>query len=825
MFKLTVSSKSCSEWSNLKHIMKTLQLSIDSSSFFTNFLSLRNLWEDDIPHDTVKFFCGDCEQNICMNPNGVFILNDSVEEPFKDFFTKLQAFFMEEHITNSYNCSGEKILLSMHGVPQNIVFLIPEIEMQYLGDIFIDEEKYLLDLVVKSKEDDSKAVLLSYKVDQSESESYFDFINDNFLNHLNMDYDVQQISQYAENLIIDDDSFNEYRHLLPRIDGGGRKINQHFNYSCRWCPKENVRGQRGRFVELKNYREHFRRVHNEVPFSEFLENISRRDPKWLCPNCKSQMSIGNIVRHKAICKTSQSSSEEEEEEEEGEEEEFEDETEDTRGEKNSRFQKKKSSRIESDSEDENQPSISTQKRKITKKRHNVYDFSDEEESTAVVTNEEGGRREREIEKEKPKQIQRSSELVDDEIEASPVIRKRFKKTAEGKYTIVDEMNNNDSNTKQPKIYTVPEDEIMESDDSNTDSEHEPSVDVSVNDSANWWQNIHEELFIDNGYSGMKIFYKTDSKNFVERVIQNWKTHEAKKCLLDKTREDIENSDQALNQFSPIRDQPILNAYTEFVQSHSTKDVLQIFSADYDENSVQMGVKASTAKNYEKRIIEFFKFMSEQYEGFHLDWFIDYSGKIEKINVKGEKSNEIFIPSKEDLTKFVKIYKYGTNPAANVGLRIFAVKKFLEFLIKQYEHNEQNFPGTIVEKSTLVESLVKNLTNLNKAIVPDGTIKKLSIASNRNHKQALIEQTAMCPEKSIKNIMEGVASYLSSPEYSEMKTMLLELAYKKTKIATRQEYMLVTNWLLEMLICLGGNRPCALLGITIGNHLTMSTNRT
>ena len=50
---------------------------------------------------------------------------------------------------------------------------------------------------------------------------------------------------------------------------------------------------------------------------------------------------------------------------------------------------------------------------------------------------------------------------------------------------------------------------------------------------------------------------------------------------------------------------------------------QIFSADYDENSVQMGVKASTAKNYEKRIIEFFNFMSEQYEGFHLDWFTDY----------------------------------------------------------------------------------------------------------------------------------------------------------------------------------------------------------
>ena len=44
-----------------------------------------------------------------MNPNGVFILNDSIEEPFSDFFQKLQAFFIEEHLTYSEACSGEKV--------------------------------------------------------------------------------------------------------------------------------------------------------------------------------------------------------------------------------------------------------------------------------------------------------------------------------------------------------------------------------------------------------------------------------------------------------------------------------------------------------------------------------------------------------------------------------------------------------------------------------------------------------------------------------------------------------------------------------------------
>ena len=123
---------------------------------------------------------------------------------------------------------------------------------------------------------------------------------------------------------------------------------------------------------------------------------------------------------------------------------------------------------------------------------------------------------------------------------------------------------------------------------------------------------------------------------------------------------------------------------------------------------------------------------------------------------------------------------------------------------------------------MVECLIQKLRNLNQAICPDGIIKKISIASNRNHKQALIEQMSQCPEKSTKNIMDGVAKYLKSEEYSMMKTKLMEFAYKKCKIPTSQDYMQVTKWLLEQLICLGGNRPCALLGITVGKTYFFKT---
>ena len=46
----------------------------------------------------------------------------------------------------------------------------------------------------------------------------------------------------------------------------------------------------------------------------------------------------------------------------------------------------------------------------------------------------------------------------------------------------------------------------------------------------------------------------------------------------------------------------------------------------------------------------------------------------------------------------------------------------------------------------------------------------------------------------------------------LKTMSLRII--KHKVPTKKEYMNSTNWLLEQLICIGGNRPCALLGITL-----------
>ena len=94
------------------------------------------------------------------------------------------------------------------------------------------------------------------------------------------------------------------------------------------------------------------------------------------------------------------------------------------------------------------------------------------------------------------------------------------------------------------------------------------------------------------------------------------------------------------------------------------------------------------------------------------------------------------------------------------------------------------------------------------------IKHLATASNKSHKRALLEQIQKCPERNMTSIMKGVGEYVNSEEFNYQKTLLIELACTKERIPSVKEYMNSTNWLLEQLICLGGNRPCALLGITL-----------
>ena len=65
-------------------------------------------------------------------------------------------------------------------------------------------------------------------------------------------------------------------------------------------------------------------------------------------------------------------------------------------------------------------------------------------------------------------------------------------------------------------------------------------------------------------------------------------------------------------------------------------------------------------------------------------------------------------------------------------------------------------------------------------------------------------------------MKGVSEYLLSDEYQIQKHKLFQFAYDNEKVPTQKDYSACTMWILEMLVAIGGNRPCALLGIKVGD---------
>ena len=150
-----------------------------------------------------------------------------------------------------------------------------------------------------------------------------------------------------------------------------------------------------------------------------------------------------------------------------------------------------------------------------------------------------------------------------------------------------------------------------------------------NDVYKWWLGLPKKAYKKDDRCPLEIFLKDDTPEFKERVIRNYLLHTNTKKELDEKRKDIEASDLRLNQYSNERDQPIIDEYFEYTKNTSTKDVMNMFSSEFEQFDIQKGLKSSTAKQYKNKILEFFQFVSNRYEGFHMDWLFDYNNSIEK----------------------------------------------------------------------------------------------------------------------------------------------------------------------------------------------------
>ena len=626
--------------------MKLKETTIPSKQFLQNFQILKRNLRSSLPSDVINYQCKNCDLNLPLNPEGVLEIFSPVEKDLDIVINDMVEDLKERHCKEKVLCSN---MICVHPLetPENIVVSFPESDQVHMKDVKIADDTYKLKLMIVPEKSDKKTIFVMYQKECCLEEEYLEFIVCNFNVHL----DVEEIS-YDE-LIYDDESATYYQQNTPRLSGGGRRLNADFNYECLWCPKDVIKlGKKGRFKQFKSYREHFKQYHhreegNGVSMADFLARVHRIDPKWYCKNCDRHYSLGNVVYHKSICKQSnQDESDSEREIEEIESVAGPSNDDSNVGREKSPLVKKKKYIIYSDSssdekeQEENEdtnpngnnndtatPNLKETDSFINLNKRSILDnsFSEENNDTSRI-------------KTKKKVMKVNNDYtfldVDDEL-----------------YSSSTEMDQTEANL-EPKV------EVSEQPEFEIEINVEPSTSINKEAFKKWWLNIPKHLYGDKGLGGPAIFLSSDSEEFVKRCTDRYKKHIEEKRVLDINMQEAESEEAQSLQFSLERDKPIIDLYTAFVKTSSAKDVLNFFSEEYEQYEIPTGAKSSTAGQYTYRIMEFFKFMSKIYHNFHLDWMVDYKGAIEKIHKDGSKSNDIFIPPKEDLTEFIKQFKYG-----------------------------------------------------------------------------------------------------------------------------------------------------------------------
>ena len=273
--------------------MEVLQLSINVDEFWFNFVQLKESYNLALPFDTFEYQCG-CGDNITIFPTGHFCL-DGCYSSFQSLISEEKDKIIEQH-KQEKNCSETITLKPSTGVPDNLLFLVRYAPHDDLQTIIVENVEFTPVLVVVK---DNSPGLVLFQNATCFKDTYLKFIKNNFSTHL----DVPNHQTVSIEDIDNEEELHSFQQNLPRLTGGGRKMLQEFKYICQWCSHETLKKKtHGRFLEIKNYRDHFRKYHSDKPFSEFLNKVERDEPKWQCKICRQRLSLGNQLRHQIICR-------------------------------------------------------------------------------------------------------------------------------------------------------------------------------------------------------------------------------------------------------------------------------------------------------------------------------------------------------------------------------------------------------------------------------------------------------------------------------------------------------------------------------------------
>ena len=271
--------------------MKTYHLDIEIDQFWYNFWELKNSSNIPLPMDSVKLKC-ECEQDIVVFPNGEHFCEATLQSAEELVIQEIEK--AKKNHQDQHNCQSSVVDME---APENIILMVKNLDpngvkaFNLMGADFIPKV-----LVVRNK----TPAMIIYRNKASLYRTYSSYVGQNFKTILN----VLDQEAVIEEDIEDDETASAKQHERPRIVGGGRRMLQDYKYICQWCSPETLaKPTRGRFREIKNYRDHFKKYHvPEYPFSVFLNSVEKDEPKFHCKICKQKFCLSNQLRHQVICR-------------------------------------------------------------------------------------------------------------------------------------------------------------------------------------------------------------------------------------------------------------------------------------------------------------------------------------------------------------------------------------------------------------------------------------------------------------------------------------------------------------------------------------------
>ena len=278
-------------------MMKVLNLTIDTEQFWINYCDFKSSLQLPLPNSTFKYKCI-CKKRLYLFKNGDIFLDVEPTISIPDLIKREKEILLDHHFNTG--CGGEVFLDKKVGMPESLCIFFKDINADTIKEFQFEDNEFYPNLIVHSIRRDCPVMVL-FMNKSSTNQTMIELFTKNFENYLNVPN--QEAEKNTIEQISDDEAVNKNQQLLPRLTGGGRKMLQDFKYICQWCSDETLKQKtKGRFMEIKNYRDHFRRVHQDIPFSEFLNKVERDEPKWQCKICRQKMSVGNQLRHQIICR-------------------------------------------------------------------------------------------------------------------------------------------------------------------------------------------------------------------------------------------------------------------------------------------------------------------------------------------------------------------------------------------------------------------------------------------------------------------------------------------------------------------------------------------